>query len=251
MHFSRIAAIVALGATIMSQTAAQGAELVVLSTISAKEALIELVPEFEHASGHKVNITYAGGSGLADQIRNGKRADLFIGPEEFSDPLLKEGKLQAGTRTAFARSTTGLAVRAGAPKPDISTPEKLKNVLLAARTVSYSTGASGMHFVKVIEKLGIAETVVAKRIAPKPGELVGAVVARGDAEIGVQQLSELLPVKGIQILDPLPAELQQTIVYGATEFPGSTQRDAARAFVNFLRAEPAKKVLRKMGLEPA
>ena len=97
-----------------------------LSTISAKEALIELVPEFEHASGHKVNITYAGGSGLADQIRNGKRADLFIGPEEFSDPLLKEGKLQAGTRTAFARSTTGLAVRAGAPKPDISTPEKLR-----------------------------------------------------------------------------------------------------------------------------
>ena len=108
-----------------------------------------------------------------------------------------------------------------------------------------------MHFVKVIEKLGIAETVVGKRIAPKPGELVGAVVARGDAEIGVQQLSELLPVNGIQILDPLPAELQQTIVYGATEFPGSTQRDATRAFVTSCVRSLSKEVLRKMGLEPA
>lgn len=251
MHLSGIAAIAALGAIIMSQTAAQGAELVVLSTISAKEALIELTPEFEHASGHKVNITYAGGSGLADQIRKGRRADLFIGPEEFSDPLLKEGKLQAGTRTAFARSTTGLAVRAGAAKPDIGSPEKLKNVLLAARSVSYSTGASGMHFVKVMERLGIADAVAAKKVAPKPGELVGAVVARGDAEIGVQQVSELLPVTGIQILDPLPAELQQTIVYGATGFPGSSQREAAQAFVNFLRSEPSKAVLRKMGLDPA
>jgi len=235
---------------IMSQ-AAQGAEFVVFSTISAKEALIELVPEFEHASGHKVNITYAGGSGLAEQIRKGTRGDLFIGPEEFSDPLLKEGKLQAGSRTAFARSTTGLAVRAGAAKPDISSPDKLKSVLLAARTVSYSTGASGMHFVKLIERLGIAEAVAAKKVAPKPGELVGAVVARGDAEIGAQQISELLPVKGIQILDPLPAELQQTIVYGATAFPGSTQPEAAKAFVNFLRSEPARKVLREKGLDPA
>ena len=251
MNCSRIAAIAALGAAIVSQTVAKGADLVVLSTISAKEALIELVPEFEHASGHKVNITYAGGSGLADQIRNGKHADLFIGPEEFSDPLLKEGRLQPGTRTAFARSRTGLAVRAGAPKPDISSPEKLKNVLLAARSVSYSTGASGMHFVKVTEKLGIADAVAAKKVAPKPGELVGAVVARGDAEIGVQQISELLPVTGIQILDPLPAELQQIIVYGATEFPGAAQREAARAFVNFLRSEPSKAVLRKMGLDPA
>jgi molybdate transport system substrate-binding protein len=250
MRFSRIAAAAALGVMIMSQ-AVQGAEFVVFSTISAKEALIELVPEFEHASGHKVNITYAGGSGLAEQIRKGTRGDLFIGPEEFSDPLLKEGKLQAGSRTAFARSTTGLAVRAGAAKPDISSPDKLKSVLLAARTVSYSTGASGMHFVKLIERLGIAEAVAAKKVAPKPGELVGAVVARGDAEIGAQQISELLPVKGIQILDPLPAELQQTITYGATAFPGSTQREAANAFVVFLRSEPARKVLREKGLDPA
>jgi molybdate transport system substrate-binding protein len=230
---------------------AQGTEIIVFSTISAKEALIELVPEFERASGHKVNITYAGGPGLANRIRDGARGDLFIGPEEFSGPLIEEGRLLAGSRTAFARSTTGLAVRAGAPKPDISTSERLKSALLAAGSVSYSGGASGMHFVKVIERLGIADAVAAKRVAARPGELIGAVVARGDADIGVQQVSELLPVPGIAILGPLPAELQQTISYGATAFPQSMQRAAAQAFVSFLRSEAAHAVLRRKGLDPA
>ena len=164
---------------------------------------------------------------------------------------MKEGKLLTGSRTAFARSSTGLAVRAGAPKPDISSPEKLKRALLAAGAVSYSTGASGMHFVKVLERLGIADMIAAKRIAPRAGELVGAVVARGDADIAVQQISELLPVPGIDILDPLPAEFQQTINYGATAFPQSTQREAAQAFVQYLRSEAARTVLRKKGLYPA
>lgn len=236
----------------MSQVAgtAQRAEIVVYSTMSAKEALIELVPEFERASGHKVNITYAGGRDLASRIRQGTSGDLFIGPEEFSGPLLDEGKLLAGSRTAFASSTTGLAVRAGTPKPDISSPEKLKTTLLAARSVSYSAGASGMHFVKVLERLGIADAIAAKRVASRPGELVGAVVARGDADIGVQQVSELLPVSGIEILGPLPDELRQPITYGATAFPQSTQCEAAQAFVTFLRSRAAHAVLRKKGLDP-
>jgi molybdate transport system substrate-binding protein len=234
----------------LASTAAKSAELVIYSTISAKEALIELVPEFEHASGHKVNITYGGGSELSKRISGGLQGDIFVGPEEFSGPLLKEGKLRDGSRVAFARSTTGLAVRTGAPKPDISTPEKLKNVLLAARAVSYSAGASGMHFVKVIQQLGIEAAIVAKRVTPKPGELVGAVVARGDADIAVQQISELLPVPGIQILDPLPAALQQTIVYGTNVFAQSAQGEAATAFTKFLRSAPSQTVLRKMGLDP-
>ncbi len=242
--------VAALGVIAMSTNTAHSAELVVISTISAKEALIELVPEFEHASGHKVNITYGGGSVLSKQILGGTLADIFIGPEEFSVPLAKAGKLLGESRTAFARSTTGLAVRAGVPKPDISTPDKLKSVLLAAKAVSYSAGASGMHFANVIERLGIADAINAKKVSPKPGELVGAVVARGDADIAVQQISELLPVPGIQILDPLPAELQQTIVYGASVFPRSAQRAAGQAFVNFLRSDAARVVLRHKGLEP-
>lgn len=225
--------------------------LVVLSTISCKEALIELVPEYEHESGRKLDVTYAGGPGLTEEIRGGKTADLFIGPGEFSNPLIAEGKLAGASRTAFARSSTGLCVRAGGPKPDISTPEKLKSALLAARAVSYSKGASGIHFVKALEKLGIADAVAAKLVPPAPGELVGAVVARGAADIGAQQFSELLPVSGIDILGPLPPELQQTIVYGATAFPQSQEREAAQDFVKFLCSEPARKVLRKKGLEPA
>jgi len=250
MHFSQIAAAGVISMSLMAGKA-QGAELVVFSTISAKEALIELVPEFERATGHKVDITYAGGTDLANRIRNGRRGDLFIGPEEFSGPLIEEGRLLAGSRVAFARSRTGLAVRAGAPQPDISSPDKLKHALLAARSVSYSAGASGMHFVKVLERLGIAEAVAAKRVASRPGELIGAAVARGDAEIGVQQVSELLPVPGIEILGPLPAELQQTITYGATAFPQSAQLEAAQAFVSFLRSEAARAVLRRKGLDPA
>lgn len=249
MEFESLTAVRVVGMS-LGANKTQGVQIVVFSTISAKEALIELVPEFERASGHKVNMTYAGGSDLFKRILGGMQGDLFIGPEEFSDPLLKEGRLLAGSRSAFARSSSGLAVRTGAAKPDISSPEKFKSALLAAAAVSYSAGASGMHFVKVLERLGIADAIAAKRVVPRAGELVGAVVARGDADIGVQQISELLPVPGIQILDPLPAELQQTIIYGATAFSQSPQREVAQAFVNFLRSEPARAVLLKKGLDP-
>lgn len=245
---------VAAMACAMSFTAgggARGAELVVYSTTSMKEALIELTPMFEQASGHKVNMTYGGGSDLTKKIAGGLAGDLFMGPDEFAQPLMKQGALAAGSRVALALSQTALAVRAGVPKPDISTPEKLKAALLAAPTVSYSAGASGILFVRILEQLGIAEAVAAKRVAARPGELVGAVVARGAAELGVQQVSELLPVAGIQILDPLPKEFQQPIIYGATSFPQSSQRDTAQAFIRFLQSEPARANLRKHGLEPA
>jgi len=253
MQFSGIewlAAIVVFGMS-LAATTARSAEIVVFSTISAKEALLELVPEFEHTSGHKVNISYAGGSGLSKQILGGTQGDLFIGPEEFTGPLITAGKLQAGSNTVFARSTTGLAVRADAPKPDISSAEKLKAALLAANAVTYTAGASGMHFVKVLERLGIADAIKAKLVAPRPGELAGAVVARGASDIAVQQISELLPVPGIQILDPLPAEFQQTIIYGVSAFAQSAQGAPAQAFVTFLRSEAARIVLRRKGLDPA
>ena len=241
-----------LGVIGMTAGTVHGAELVVISTTSCKEALIELVPEYEKQSGNKINMTYGGGSALSQQIRaGGIRADIFIGPEEFSSPLIAEGKLVGSSRTAIVRSTTGLAVRAGAAKPDIGSAEKLKSALLAARAVSYSAGASGMQFVKVLEKLGIADAVAAKKVAPKPGELVGAVVARGEADIGVQQISELLPVSGIEIIGRLPSELETPIIYAATAFPDSAQGAAAKSFVDFLLKSPtAHAVFKHKGLEP-
>ncbi len=230
---------------------AQRADLVIHSTISAKEALIEIVPAFERTSGHKVNITYTGAPVLIKQIRDGKRGNLFIGPEEYAGPLFNEGILLAGSRIPFARSTTGLAVRAGAPQPDISSPAKLKSALLAANRVSFSEGASGMMFVNVLEQLGIAAAIQAKFVAPRPGEMIGAVVARGGADIGIQQISALLPVLGIQIVGPLPDALQKPIIYGTHVFAQVEQHPAAPVFVSFLRSEAAVATLRRSGFEPA
>lgn len=230
-------------------TAPQG-PLVVICTMSCKEALIELVPVFERESGYAVDVTYGAGPALAKSIGEGLRGDIFVGPEEFSGALIEQGVLDGGTRTAFAHSAAVIAVKSGAPRPDISSAQKLKEALLAARAVCYSGGASGIHFVQACERLGIADVVAAKLVKPRPGEMVGPVLVRGEADIGVQQPAELLPVPGVAIVGPLPPELRQTIVYGASVFAGSTRRDANRAFIDFMRSHAARHVLRETGLDP-
>jgi len=238
------------GHAVVNASATSGRRIVVLSTIAAREALHDLGPMFERMSGHKVDIEFQSGPKLAERVRAGVDGDLFIGPAEFSDALLAEGKLIAGSRIEIARSGSGVAVRAGAPRPDIGTPEAFKQALLAAKTVSFSGGASGIQFLNALERLGIAEQVKAKKVTPQPGELVGAVVARGAAEIGVQQKSELLPVSGIDIIGPLPGDLQTVIVYAASVLPRSTERAAAQEFVGFLRSAAAASVIRTKGMEP-
>lgn len=235
---------------IVGGSAVNAADIVIYSTISSREALHDIVPMFERATGHKVSITFGPGTEVMAKIKAGATGDIVIGPSDFTDALLKDGKLVAGSRVDFARSGNGIAVRKGAMKPDVSTPEAMKAAFLAAKTVSYSRGVSGLHFVAVLERLGIADAVKAKLVPPQPGELVGAVVARGAAEIGVQQFSELLPVEGIEILGPLPGDLQRYMIYGASTLPGSPQADAAKAFVTYLKSEPAAAVLRKTGMEP-
>jgi molybdate transport system substrate-binding protein len=251
MAFSRIAAIVGVLSMLIGTTTVRAAEIVVVSTIAIKESMVEIVPMFERASGHKVNITFSSGPIVFEQVRTGATGDLFLGPDEFTDPLLKEGKLVAATRVDFAHSGASVAVQAGAPKPDISTAEKFKAALLAAKTVSYSRGASGLFVARALERLGIAEEIKAKLVSPRQGELVGAVVARREAEIGIHQLSELLPISGIDIVGPLPVELQRRIVYSAFAFPASTQQEAVRSFVSFLRTGVAGAIIRRKGMEPA
>jgi molybdate transport system substrate-binding protein len=229
---------------------AQAAEIAVLGTTAAREALVEIVPLFERASGHKVNVTFGAGPRMVERIRAGATGDLFIGPDEYNEPLLKEGKLVAGSGVDFAHSLTGVAVRAGAPRPDISTPEKFKSALVAAKTVSFSEGASGMHVVNVLQRLGIGDAIKAKYVAPKGDEPVAAVVARGDAEIGIQQISQLLPAPGIDVVGPFPGDLQKIIAYAANLLTGSTQREAAQEFVKFLRSPEAAAIIKKKGMEP-
>ncbi len=249
MALSKVAA-AGLLTMVLGAPAAQAAEIVVLSTTAAKEALHDIIPLFERTSGHKINITYGNGPTVVERIKAGATGDLFVGPDEFTDVLIKDGKLVAGSRVDFAHSLTGVAVRAGAPRPDIGTPDTFKSALLAAKTVSYSAGSSGLYILNVFERLGISEQIKAKRVAPQPGELVGAVVARGAAEIGIHQFSEFLPVSGIDVIGPLPGDLQKTIVYGAAVFPMSTQREAGSAFVGFLRSPTAAAIVKKKGMDP-
>jgi molybdate transport system substrate-binding protein len=145
----------------MSEATAPRGTVTVICTQSCKEALIALVPVFERAKGFALDVTYGGGPNLAKQISGGLSADIFVGPEEFSGPLIKEGRLDGNTRTAFAHSSAAFAVKAGTPKPDISSPQTLKEALLAAKAVCYSGGASGIHFVQACETLGIADVVAA------------------------------------------------------------------------------------------
>ena len=234
----------------MSEATAQRGTVTVICTQSCKEALIELVPVFEREHRCAVDVTYGAGPDLRKKISAGLNADIFVGPEEFSGGLIEESRLVGNTRTAFAHSSAVVAVKAGTKKPDISSPQKLKDALLAAKGICYSGGASGIHFVQACEKLGIKDAVAAKLVKPRPGEMVGPVLVRGEADIGVQQPAELLPVPGVAIVGPLPGELRQTIVYGATVFNGSTQREMNQAFVKFMRSDAAREVLRHTGLDP-
>jgi molybdate transport system substrate-binding protein len=156
----------------------------------------------------------------------------------------------AGSRVDLARSAIGIAVRQGAPKPDIGSAAALKQTLLSARAISYSkTGISGVYFPTVLERLGIAAQVASKVLIPPTGVPVGEVVAKGDAEIGVQQISELLPVPGIEIVGPLPAELQKVTVFSAGVFVGAKEPDAAMVLVKALIAPAARQLYAKKGME--
>jgi molybdate transport system substrate-binding protein len=169
--------------------------------------------------------------------------------------LVKDGKAPAGNVTVLARAGIVVIVPKGAPKPDISSPDALKRTLLTAKSLSYvdpaSGGASGIHFAKVLERLEIANEMQAKTVFPKTGIPIGEMVANGEAEIGVAQLPVLMPVAGIEIVGPLPGDLQDTIVFAAAIMRGTTSAEAAKALVDFLRTPEAAAVMKAKGLEPA
>src|SRR5262245_33992187 len=181
-----------------------------------KAVLLDLLPQFERANGVTPVVTWASTNMLMDEIRKGATGDLAILTDEAIDGLIGQGRMVAGSRVDLVRSAIGIAVRQGAPKPDIGSAAALKQVLLSARTSAYSkTGISGVYCPAGLERLGSAEQVATKVLIPPSGVPVGEVVAKGEAEIGVQQISELLPVPGIEIVGPLPAELQKVTVFSA------------------------------------
>ncbi len=220
-----------------------------LCTNGVKSVMLDILPEFQRMNATTVAVTWGAAAALMKEIEAGAACDLAILTAEAIDDLIKRGRVVGG-RTDLARSGIGLAVRAGANKPDISTPEALKRALLAARSVGHSkSGMSGLHFPTVLARLGIAEAMRGRIVIPDPPEPIGNVVARGDAEIGVQQISELLPVAGIEILGPLPPELQRVTTFSAAVMASTAEPEVAKALVTFF-AERSRPLLAQKGLQP-
>ncbi|HEY3075212.1 MAG TPA: substrate-binding domain-containing protein, partial [Burkholderiales bacterium] len=192
---------------------AQAADITVLATPGVKEAYLELVPLFERASDNKVATTWAGTVDVIKRMRAGEVFDAVILASNSLEELTDTGKLMAGSRADIARSGVGVAVRAGSPKPDISSPDALKRTLQAAKTIGISTGPSGVYLAGLFERMGILAELKPKFRTPPPGAPIGELVAKGEAEIGFQQVSELIHFPGIAFLGPLPAELQRMTVF--------------------------------------
>src|ERR1044072_3576009 len=221
--------VLAIAIVLVAMGGAQSAEVRLFASGALKEAYLDLLPDFEKASGHSVKAVWSNTTDIRKRVAEGEIADLVILGSNGTDALLKDGKLVANSRTAFAKSGIYVAVRAGAPRPDISSAEALKKALLAARSVAHSGGASGTYIVTMLQKLGIDDEVRRRAVVTRPKEPVGGKLVAGEAEIGFHQLSELLPVKGIYIVGPLPAEIQQITVFSGALHSAAEQPDAATA----------------------
>jgi len=230
--------------------AADAAEVRVMAANALKEAHVELVAAFEKSSGHKVTTIWGGTEGIAKRIADGEVVDVVIIAAPNVDRLIQAGKLAAGSRADVARSGIGVAVRSGLPKPDISSGEAVRTAVLAARSVAYSSGPSGFYLADLFRTMGIADQIRDKVKQPASGVQVGELVARGEADLGFQQVSELMHVKGIDYLGPLPADIQSITVYSAGLHAAAPAPDAARALIRFLTAPEAGPIIRKIGMEP-
>ena len=221
----------------------------ILSGAAMRTFLNEIVPLFETANGAKVDVEYRLTAVLKKEIAEGIAFDIALLPRPEIDELTKVGRIAEGATADVARSTVGLCVRAGAPKPDIATVPAFKAALLAAKTISYSDGPSGAYVGELLGKLGLAEAMKDKtRLTSRP---VAELVAAGEAEIGLQQIVAILPVTGADLVGPLPAELQNVIIYAAGISARAAEPKVAQALVAFTKTPLAGRIMRGKGLEPA
>ena len=245
--------VIAITLSMSCGTNASAAEIKILGSNSVRTLLQEIAPLFERSSGNKVTLGFGTSPQVSKRMQDGEPADLVVVTPEAIDDLIKQGKILAGSRVQIARSLMGVAVRAGAPHPDISTPAALKSALLAAKSVTFSdpaTGASsGVHTMRIFERLGITEQMKPK-FKLGDGTTSGRLVASGEAEIAIWQISAMKPVVGIEIIGPLPPEFQHTTFLSAGIGAASKQTDAARDFIQFLASPEAAAVVKSKGLEP-
>jgi molybdate transport system substrate-binding protein len=246
----------ALAATILlAQVAAlDAAEIKVLSAGGIRPPLEELIPQFERASGHKVSVRYAGGPAVKREIEEGAAFDVAVSTANTIDDLLKSGKLVAASRSDVARAGVGVAVRAGAPKPDVASSEAFKRALLNAKSVAYAKdGTAGIHFHGVLQRLGISKQMEPKLKHTLAADLANGVVPllkRGEAEIGVASIATLF-ASGVDFVGPLPAELQAYIHFAAAVGAAAKEPQAGAALIRFITAPAAAAAYKAKGMEPA
>ena len=231
------------------------AEIKVLSAVAMKPALDDIAHEYEGRTGDTISTSYATAGVIGNRIRDGEQVDVAILPRSAFDPVAAAGKIAPGSAVTVARSLVAVAVRQGAPKPDISSPEALKRALLAAKSIVYPDpargGATGIHAARVIERLGIAEQMKPKTTLTPAGEYAD-VLARGDAELAIVQPIVVLGVPGVELVGPLPDELQNKtdFVFMAGVGASAKNAEAAQTFIKHLLAPESARVLKAKGMEP-
>ena len=219
--------------------------------MATREILTELIAQYQATTSQTVVAEAAGGVDVAKRVQAGEAVDVVVLAANAIDQLIADGKLLAGSRVDLVKSGVAVAVPAGARRPDISTEDAVKQAVLAAKTLSYSTGPSGVYLLKLFERWGILETIQPRIVQAPPGLPVGSLVAKGEVELGFQQLSELINIKGITVLGPLPPAIQTITTFSAGVSAASENVDAARGLLAFMAAPAAAATKRKQGMEPA
>lgn len=248
------AVLLSAGLWLAGNASAAAAEIKVLTGGAFKQVVLAVVPAFEQQSGHKVIVDNDTAGALKKRIEGGETFDVAVITPGVINDLTTAGKVADGSRVNLARVGVGVMVKEGAPKPDVSTVEAFKEALLKAKTVAYidpaSGGSSGIYLDKLFERLGVADQVRAKAKLKKGG-YVADLLVNGEAELGLHQISEIMPVKGVTLVAPLPREIQNYTTYAAGLSAASSNKDAAQALIKALTSPAAAAVLKEKGMEPA
>lgn len=233
------------------KTPAQGTELLVVVSDGMKPSVEELVPQIEHSIGQKITAQYNSSKAIREKIQSGEPFDAAILTSDIIDDLIKQGKITAGTRADIARTGMGVGVRAGASKPDVSTPEALKRALLGAKSISFNpSGASAPHIHEIFEHLGIAENVKSKLMLDADPGRPQMNVADGKAELVITLIPEIKFFKGVELAGPVPADLQSYINFAGGVATSTHNADAAKALIKFITSPAAAPILKAKALEP-
>ncbi len=225
------------------------AELTIAAPNAVKEAVMKAAERFQNSTGDRVVFTWSGTEAITKKVSDGDLFDVVLNTSTSIDKLTTDGRLLPGSRADFANSSIGVGVRAGSPKPDVRTVEGLKAALLSAKSIAISSGTSGRHLAEVFAKLGLADQLKAKIKQPPSGAQISDLIADGSAEIGFQQVSELVHAKGVEYAGLLPTEIQSVTTYSAGLHVKSAKQEIAKRFVKFLTDSESALAITKSGLQ--